>query len=277
MSSTVADLFDAMAATYDDLEPWYEHFYARLHAILRAELGPAPAGARALDAGCGTGFQSAILTDLGWTTHGIDLSAGLLAVARQRLPRAGLAQASVEALPFVDACFDAVVCCGSTLSFVDDPARALAELGRVLRPGRPAAARLRAPSQPRPRVGAGQRRRRRSARLRRQRAGRVARGLRARRRPASLPRATACSGSSAGASSTGCSPPPGCRPVRAWGLHGVTNLLPSTVLHGARPPRGLAAAYRALCRLDAALTTTAPALAFANSLALLAIRAQPSA
>ena len=64
---------------------------------------------------------------------------------------------------------------------------------------------------------------------------------------------------------------------RAWGLHGVTNLLPSTVLHGARPPRGLAAAYRALCRLDAKLTTTAPALAFANSLALLAIRAQPSA
>ena len=65
--------------------------------------------------------------------------------------------------------------------------------------------------------------------------------------------------------------------VRAWGLHGVTNLLPSTVLHGARPPRGLAAAYRALCRLDAKLTTTAPALAFANSLALLAIRSQPSA
>ena len=36
-------LFDAMAATYDDLEPWYEHLYARLHTILRAELGPAPA------------------------------------------------------------------------------------------------------------------------------------------------------------------------------------------------------------------------------------------
>ena len=34
----------------------------------------------------------------------------------------------------------------------------------------------------------------------------------------------------------------------------------------------LAAAYRALCRLDAALTTTAPGLAFANSLALLAVR-----
>jgi hypothetical protein len=60
-------------------------------------------------------------------------------------------------------------------------------------------------------------------------------------------------------------------------LHGVTNLLPSVVVHRPRPPRGLAAAYRALCRLDAAMTTTAPALAFANSLALLAVRSQPSA
>src|SRR5262249_61231918 len=69
----------------------------------------------------------------------------------------------------------------------------------------------------------------------------------------------------------------GLRPIRAWGLHGITNLLPSIVLHRPRPPRGLAAAYRALCRLDAALTTTPPALAFANSLALLAVRSQPSA
>ena len=276
MSSTVADLFDAMAATYDDLEPWYEHFYARLHTILRAELGPAPAGARALDAGCGTGFQSAILTDLGWTTHGIDLSAGLLAVARQRLPRAGLAQASVEALPFVDACFDAVVCCGSTLSFVDDPACALAELGRVLRPG----GRLLLDCEHRPSLdlawalasavagdplgyGVSARAAWRAVFARDGvRLPYPGYGLLRLFRRRELDRLLTAAG---------------LRPVRAWGLHGVTNLLPSTVLHGARPPRGLAAAYRALCRLDAKLTTTAPALAFANSLALLAIRSQPSA
>src|SRR5205807_2287320 len=71
MSSTVARLFDAMADTYDDLEPWYEHLYDVLHAILRETIGQAPAGGgSALDAGCGTGFQAALLAELGWRPAG---------------------------------------------------------------------------------------------------------------------------------------------------------------------------------------------------------------
>jgi hypothetical protein len=69
----------------------------------------------------------------------------------------------------------------------------------------------------------------------------------------------------------------GLAPVRAWGLHGITNLIPSTVLHGQRVPRTLTTAYRALRRLDTALVDTAPARALANSLVVLAERAQPSA
>src|SRR4051812_27927226 len=136
MRSAVARLFDAMADTYDDLEPWYEHLYDVLHAILRDTIGRAPhAGARALDAGCGTGFQAALLAGLGWRAYGVDVSAGLLAVARRRLPDAVLTLASIEALPYPSGHFDVIVSCGSTLSFVDDPARALGEMGRVLRPG----------------------------------------------------------------------------------------------------------------------------------------------
>src|SRR5205823_3152223 len=80
-------------------------------------------------------FQTTRLDDLGWEAHGVDISGGLLAVARQNLPRAGLARATLEMLPYADASFDVAVCCGSTLSFVDDAARALAELARVLRGG----------------------------------------------------------------------------------------------------------------------------------------------
>ena len=69
----------------------------------------------------------------------------------------------------------------------------------------------------------------------------------------------------------------GLSPVRIWGLHNVTNLLPSTLLHRPRIPRTLAAAFRALCRLDARVVATAPARALANSLVILAQRAQPSA
>ena len=41
MTSAVAQLLDAMAPTYDVLEPWYEHLYAVLHRILRETIGPA--------------------------------------------------------------------------------------------------------------------------------------------------------------------------------------------------------------------------------------------
>jgi len=276
MTSAVAQLFDAMAPTYDDLELWYEHLYAVLHRILRETIGRAPAGGVALDAGCGTGFQSALLAELGWEAHGVDVSAGLLAVARRRLPGTAFALASVETLPYRDACFDAVVCCGSTLSFVDDPARALAELGRVLRPG----GRLLLDCEHRPSLdlawtlasaltgdplgyGVGAREAWRAiipARsLRLTYPGYGPLWLFTRRELAAMLAAAALT------------------PVRTWGLHNVTNLLPSTLLHHQQVPRTLAAAFRTLCRLDARVSGTAPAQAFANSLVVLAQRAQPSA
>jgi SAM-dependent methyltransferase len=277
MASAVAQLFDAMAPTYDELEPWYEHLYDVLHTILRDTIGRAPtATARALDAGCGTGFQSALLTELGWQTYGVDVSAGLLAVAQRRQPGVALALGTVEALPYPDARFDAIVCCGSTLSFVDDPARAVAELGRVLRPGgrllldcehRPSldiawmlasaltgdALGYGVPAREAWRALAGR------GRLRLAYPGYGLLWLFTRRELTAMLRAA------------------GLTPVRAWGLHGVTNLIPSTMLHGQRVPRTLAPAYRALRRLDTALIDTPPARALANSLVVLAERAQPSA
>ena len=66
--------------------------------------------------------------------------------------------------------------------------------------------------------------------------------------------------------------------TRSWGLHAVTSVLPSTLLHRSDPPRALAAAYRALRRLDTAVASTGPARALANSLVILAERgAQPTA
>src|SRR4029077_4600408 len=142
MGDATTRFFDAMAASYDDLEPWYEHLYAELHRILRSALSPGAQGARALDAGCGTGFQTAILAELGYRPHGLDLSAVSLAVARGRPPgsrlgpggRRGrqrgsrLVRGDLGALPYGAASFDAVVCAGSTLSFVEEPGRAVAEI-----------------------------------------------------------------------------------------------------------------------------------------------------
>ncbi len=65
---------------------------------------------------------------------GIDISPGLLGVARQRLPNADLRESDMEELPFRGEAFDAVLGI-SAFQFTGDPLRALREAARVLRPG----------------------------------------------------------------------------------------------------------------------------------------------
>lgn len=273
MASATARLFDDMAEEYDTLEPWYEHLYAVLHPIVHAALGPPGGGRprRALDAGCGTGFQTALLERLGYETHGVDLAARLLAVARRRIASCALSLATVEALPYRDGSFDAVTCCGSTLSFVDDPAASLREFARVLKPG----GRLLLECEHRwsldlawtlvsalagDFLGYG----RTPGEAWRQLARRPREGctviypsygrLRLFTRPELRAMLTVA----------------GLQPLRWWGIHSVTNLIPSTILHRARLGTLTAALYARLRALDADLSASSFAPRIANSLVLLA-------
>jgi len=96
----------------------------------RAELVGALRG-RVLEVGCGTGRA---LPGYGPEARviGIDPDTAALKRAQRRAGGAGLASARVEALPFADGAFDVVV---TSLCFcsVDDPARGLSEIRRVLR------------------------------------------------------------------------------------------------------------------------------------------------
>jgi SAM-dependent methyltransferase len=91
---------------------------------------------RTLEVAIGTGRNLPLYGDVELT--GVDLSPGMLAVARQRagqLRRAvELCEASAEHLPFPGARFDTVVCTLAICS-VADRAAAIAEMYRVLRPG----------------------------------------------------------------------------------------------------------------------------------------------
>lgn len=94
------------------------------------------AGRRILDAGCGSGPLSAALRDRGAVVTGIDASAGMLALARQRLGE-DVALHVVDLrdrLPFTDGAFDDVVA-SLVLHYLEDWGPTLAELRRVLRPG----------------------------------------------------------------------------------------------------------------------------------------------
>jgi SAM-dependent methyltransferase len=80
-----------------------------------------------LDVGCGEGELARHLPDGAW--HGVDNSAEMLA----RAPRPAV-QAEATVLPFADASFDSVALL-YMLYHLPEPARALAEAHRVLRPG----------------------------------------------------------------------------------------------------------------------------------------------
>ena len=271
-SEDVARVFDRMADSYHRLEPWYEHLYAVLHAILRAEIPAGTRRERALDAGCGTGFQTALLEELGYETHGIDISAGLLAIAARALSRASLVRASLETLPYPDASFDVAVSCGSTLSFVSSPAQALAEIGRVLRPRGILLFECEhkwsldllwtlASSVTRDSLGYGV-----SPRAAwRQIARPLSEGfvIDYEQAPLRLFTLTELRAMLSAA---------GLEPARQWGIHWATNLIPSTVLHRDRLGRMGALLFRRLASVDRRFAGSALARRSANSLVLVARR-----
>lgn len=112
----------------------------RLRAWEREQLQVA-AGDAVLDVGCGTGdvlVELAGLNAPGGTAVGVDASEQMLSAATARSEAVGvvvdLRLGDASALDFDDASFDAVRS-ERTLQWVTDPARAVGEMLRVLRPG----------------------------------------------------------------------------------------------------------------------------------------------
>jgi ubiquinone/menaquinone biosynthesis C-methylase UbiE len=95
---------------------------------------------RFLDAGCGDGRYLAALAELPARPEHVactDISKRILAVAHTAAAEAEIeveaVRANLEQLPFPDASFD-VALCTQVIEHLLDPARGLAELGRVLAP-----------------------------------------------------------------------------------------------------------------------------------------------
>jgi ubiquinone/menaquinone biosynthesis C-methylase UbiE len=89
---------------------------------------------RVLEVGTGTGLALPGYPEGVDSITAIDIDPDALARARKRRPGAELVTANVQELPFRDSSFDFVI---ASLVFcsVDDPARGLAEIHRVLVPG----------------------------------------------------------------------------------------------------------------------------------------------
>lgn len=132
-ASVQADLWAERARDWADvMEGWngwgipaYRHVLERV---------PVAAGTRLLDVGCGAGRFARMAADRGAQVAGLDATAALVEIARERILGADLRVGDMEALPWDDASFDVVT--GFNSFFIaDDMLGALREARRVLAPG----------------------------------------------------------------------------------------------------------------------------------------------
>lgn len=130
-------------ATVDWLETQAVHPFIRETAARSLEHLALVPGEAVLDVGCGTGVFLPGLADrvgLDGRVVGLDHAPALLGQARERLASAGLSdriqlvEGDAKELPFADRSFDAAHC-ERVLMHLEDPARAIREMVRVVRPG----------------------------------------------------------------------------------------------------------------------------------------------
>jgi demethylmenaquinone methyltransferase/2-methoxy-6-polyprenyl-1,4-benzoquinol methylase len=143
ISVDAQDLFRGLPRRYDLLAEVLSFGQNRRwrHAMVDAAVRTSPDAARVLDVATGTAGVALRWTDRARVeVTGVDLTAQMLRRGRENVARRGradrisLLQGRAEALPFPDACFDAVTFT-YLLRYVRDPAATLVELARVLKPG----------------------------------------------------------------------------------------------------------------------------------------------
>ncbi|MDR0297583.1 MAG: class I SAM-dependent methyltransferase [Streptococcaceae bacterium] len=97
----------------------------------------APTTHEILELACGSGKLSQLFAEKGYTVTGVDLSAEMLEIAKNRLPEASFAQADMRELDYQES-FDAVTCYSDSLCYLSDLTElkmAFAGVFQALKPG----------------------------------------------------------------------------------------------------------------------------------------------
>ncbi|GJM44356.1 MAG: type 11 methyltransferase [Gemmatimonadota bacterium] len=130
------EIYAGRARYYDKIYHWKDYTAEAALLVERLALEGVTDSARVLEAACGTGSFLVEMKDR-YQVTGLDREAGMLEVARAKLPNVELIEADMTSFR-VDRPFDAVVCLFSSIGYLLDPEsldRALACFHAALRPG----------------------------------------------------------------------------------------------------------------------------------------------
>jgi demethylmenaquinone methyltransferase/2-methoxy-6-polyprenyl-1,4-benzoquinol methylase len=130
----IKQMFGAIASRYDRANTILSggiHHRWRRRAVRRSEVRK---GDRVLDCATGTGDLALRFHKAGAEVVGTDFTPEMIELARAKAPQIRFELADAMALPFEKATFD-IASIGFGIRNVADPAKALAEMARVIRPG----------------------------------------------------------------------------------------------------------------------------------------------
>jgi ubiquinone/menaquinone biosynthesis C-methylase UbiE len=132
--------FDDEAATghwshlYDIADGLTYHFHIRRQRVM--EYLPEKLG-RVADLGCGPGIMVPLILERGGSFVGVDMSPEMIDEAKAKyghLENVSFQVGNIEALDLPDESFDQVVVMG-VIEYLEQPLKAMQEIGRVLKPG----------------------------------------------------------------------------------------------------------------------------------------------
>jgi len=132
--------YDTVAASYADQVRGAvsAHQYLRAAAVMFAESVRAAGGGAVADIGCGPGHVTAYLHTLGLDAFGVDLSPGMVELARREHPGLRFEVGSMTSLGLPDAAVTGLLAWQSLIHVPDEQVpTAFAQFHRVLRPGGP--------------------------------------------------------------------------------------------------------------------------------------------
>jgi ubiquinone/menaquinone biosynthesis C-methylase UbiE len=130
-SAKARQAYNLAARRYDDWS--WQRFWRLVEAplVLNGIVKERPS--QVLDIGCGTGWYLNSLLESNIQGVGLDISEGMLDIARERLGRSGLlVQGDARALPFKDRAFSCLLM-ARVLSHISETETAIDELSRELR------------------------------------------------------------------------------------------------------------------------------------------------
>jgi SAM-dependent methyltransferase len=133
-SFATADFWDAQWAQILERD-FVRSLPRRGSLVTRVTLKFLPIGSSILEGGCGTGFNSRHLREIGYQVTALDFANNTIAWLVKNLPEINPILGDVRALPFDDDFFDGYWSLGVIEHFYDGYDDVLKEISRVLRPG----------------------------------------------------------------------------------------------------------------------------------------------